>query len=189
MGNTKSTPQPLVKPYRLSLLYSRPVIASRVVELAQAINRDYEATELVLVGILRGAFVFLADLIRCLTVRVIVDFIGISSYGPGSESSQQLTLTKDLQVSIKGKDVLLVEDILDTGLTADFVLRFLRTRRPASLRTCVFIDKSERRVVPVAIDYVGFRLDRGFVVGYGIDFADRHRELPEIYRVEFEEEK
>lgn len=176
---------PPVRPHRLRLLYSRSEIADRIAELAQAIDRDYGASELVIVGILRGTFVFLADLVRQLTVPVVIDFVGTSSYGPLSESSQRISVTKDLQVAIEGKQVLVVEDIVDTGLTVDFVVKFLRGRGPASVRTCVLIDKRERRAIPVVADYVGFRTDQGFIVGYGIDFADRYRQLPEIYRLEF----
>lgn len=174
---------------RLTLLYSREEVAGRVEELAEEISRDYAGRELVIVGILKGTFVFLADLIRCLKVPVVVDFVGLSSYGLGSESSQQVALTKDLQVSIEGEDVLVVEDILDTGLTVDFVMKFLRERRPASLKLCALIDKRERRIVPVAVDYVGFELDKGFVVGYGIDYAERYRHLPDIHRIELENEQ
>ncbi len=170
---------------RLVPLYSRSEIAERVEGLAEAISCDYANKELVMVGILKGAFVFLADLIRCLKVPSVVDFVGLSSYGLGNQPSQQIILTKGLQVSVEGKDVLIVEDILDTGLSVDFVQKYLRERRAGSLRLCALIDKTERRIVPVAVDYVGFKLDKGFVVGYGIDYAERYRYLPDIHRVEF----
>lgn len=170
---------------KLTLLYSRAEILERVAEIAENINRDYRDKSLLIVGILRGTFIFLADLIRQLKVEAEVDFIGISTYGLGRRSSQQITLTKDLQVPVSGKDVLIVEDILDTGLTVDFVLKFLHQRQPASLKVCVLIDKKERRVLDVPVEYVGFDLDRGFVVGYGIDFAERYRWLSEIYRLDF----
>ncbi|MBI2359746.1 MAG: hypoxanthine phosphoribosyltransferase [Deltaproteobacteria bacterium] len=169
---------------KLTLLYSRQAIAERVRALAEAINSDYADKELVLVGILRGTFVFLADLIRLIKVPVTVDFIGVSSYGLGTESSQQIALTKDVQIPVTGKHVLVVEDILDTGLTVDFVLRSLRQRQPASLRVCALIDKKERRLIDVPVDYVGFDLKSGFVAGYGIDCAERYRSLPDIYLVE-----
>ena len=170
---------------RLISLYSRREIAERVAGLAEAISCDYANKELVMVGILKGAFVFMADLIRCLKVPSVVDFVGLSSYGLGNQPSQQIVLTKDLQVSVEGKDVLIVEDILDTGLSVDFVQKYLRERRAGSLRLCALIDKTERRIVPLAVDYVGFKLDKGFVVGYGIDYAERYRHLPDIHRVEF----
>lgn len=169
---------------KLTLLYSRAEITDRVGELAREINRDYPHRELVVIGILKGVFVFLADLIRDLAMPVVVDFVGLSSYGLGSESSHQISMTKDLQVSIGGKDVLVVEDILDTGLSVEFVLRMVREQKPASVRLCVLIDKEERRMVPVTAEYVGFKLARGFIVGYGIDYAERYRHLPEIYRLE-----
>lgn len=173
---------------KLVLLYTREEIAERVRELAKAISRDYQDKELILVGILKGAFVFLADLIRHLTVPVTVDFIGLSSYGLGSKSSGEVVLTKDLQIPIEGRDVLVVEDILDTGLTTDLILKQLQERKLASLKLCTLIDKRERRRVPVAVDYVGFELDKGFVVGYGIDYAEQHRHLPDIYVVNLPEE-
>lgn len=168
---------------RLSLLYSKTQLAGRVDQLADMINRDYQGKELVVVGILKGTFVFLADLVRCLKLPIIVDFVGTSSYGLGSQPSHQITLTKDIQVSVQGKHVLIVEDILDTGLTANFVLNLLKQREPASLRLCALIDKKERRIVPVTADYVGFELEEGFVVGYGIDYAERYRHLPNVYRL------
>lgn len=173
-----------VAPERLVLLYPKEEIAERVRELAKAISRDYYGRELVLVGILKGAFVFMADLVRHLMIPVMVDFIGLSSYGSRRESSGEVILTKDLQIPIEGKDVLVVEDILDTGLTTDRVLKRLQERRPASLKLCALIDKKERRRIPVAVDYVGFELDKGFVVGYGIDYGEQYRYLPDIYRLE-----
>ncbi len=127
----------------------------------------------------------MADLIRSLRVPCVVDFVGLSSYGLGSESSRRITLTKDLQTPIEGKDVLLVEDILDTGLSVDFVLKYCQERRARSLRLRALIEKTDRRIVPVTIDYVGFKLRKGFVVGYGIDYAERYRQLSDIHRVEF----
>lgn len=171
---------------RLIPLYSRREIANRVEGLAEAISYDYANKELVMVGILKGAFVFLADLIRCLRIPTVVDFVGLSSYGLGNQSSRQIVMTRDLQLPVEGKDVLVVEDILDTGLSVDFVLSYFRKRRPGSLRLCALIDKTERRTIPLTVDYVGFKLDKGFVVGYGIDYAERYRHLPDIHRVEFD---
>ncbi len=169
---------------RLVLLYSRDEIARRVQELAAAINADYAGRELVLVGILRGAFVFLADLIRNLSIPVTVDFIGAASYGCRTETSGEVTITKDLQVPITGRDVLLVEDIEDTGITLQSIRDVLRVRDPRSIRLCALIDKKERRLADVKVDYVGFEVSRGFIVGYGIDYAEQYRWLPEIYRLE-----
>ena len=168
------------------LLYSKTDIADRVGELARDISRDYSDKELVVIGILKGAFVFLADLVRSLTVPVTIDFLGLSSYGLGSQSSRRMTVTKDFQIPIRGKHVLVVEDILDSGLSVEFALKMIREREPASLRLCALVDKRELRIVPVAADYVGFGLDRGFVVGYGMDYAECYRHMPEIYRLDFE---
>lgn len=169
---------------RLKLLYTREEIAGRVRALASAIDRDYAGADLVLVGILKGAFVFLADLIRELKVPPTVDFIGLSSYGQGTAPSGHVRLTKDLGLDIRGRDVLVVEDILDTGETLARLLETLRARGPRTLRTCLLIDKRYRRRVPVPVDYCGFVLDEGFVVGYGIDYAERYRHLPAIHVVE-----
>ena len=169
---------------RLVLLFTREEIARRVQELAATINAEYAGRDLVLVGILRGAFVFLADLIRHLTIPVAVDFIGAASYGSRSETSGQVRITKDLQIPTRGRDVLLVEDIEDTGITLRAILDHLAQQQPCSLKVCTLIDKTERRLVDVKVDYVGFAIPRGFIVGYGIDYAERFRHLPDIYRIE-----
>ncbi len=169
---------------RLILLYSRDDIARRVRELAAVISADYADKDLVLVGILRGAFVFLADLVRHLTIPAAVDFIGAASYGSGSQTSGQIRITKELQIPIAGRDVLLVEDIEDTGITLQGILERVRRQNPRSLKVCTLVDKKERRLVDVKVDYVGFEIPRGFIVGYGIDYAERYRYLPEIYRIE-----
>ncbi|MFQ5847919.1 MAG: hypoxanthine phosphoribosyltransferase [Candidatus Methylomirabilales bacterium] len=169
---------------QLVLLYSRDTIARRVQELAAAISADYAGRDVVLIGILRGAFVFLADLIRHLTIPVAVDFIGALSYGCRAETKGQVTITKDLQIPVTGRDVLLVEDIEDTGITLQSILDAVRARGPRSVRVCTLIDKQERRRADVQVDYVGFAVSRGFIVGYGIDYAEQYRHLPDIYRIE-----
>lgn len=169
---------------RLVPLFSRAEIARRVREIAAVLSADYADKDLVLVGILRGAFVFLADLIRHLTIPVTIDFIGAFSYGCRAETSGQVTLTKDLQVPIAGRDVLLVEDIEDTGATLQAILDVVKKRNPRSVKVCTLIDKKERRLTDVKVDYVGFEVPRGFIVGYGIDFAEQYRHLPDIYRLE-----
>lgn len=169
---------------RLVLLYSRDEIARRVRELARIISAEYADKDLVLIGILRGAFMFLADLIRHLTIPAAVDFIGAASYGYHSESSGQIQITKDLQIPIEGRDALLVEDIEDTGITLQRILELLKGRKPRSLKVCALIDKKERRLADVKVDYVGFEIPQGFIVGYGIDYAERYRHLPDIYRIE-----
>ncbi len=174
---------------RLVLLYSRDEIARRVQELAEAISADYAEKDLVLVGILRGAFVFMADLIRQLTVPAAVDFIGAASYGSRAETSGQVTITKDLQLPIVGRDVLLVEDIEDTGITLQAIRSALEGRGARSVRVCTLIDKRERRLADVPLEYVGFVVPRGFIVGYGIDYAEQYRYLPDIYRIEGVEDR
>lgn len=174
---------------RLVLLFSREEIARRVRKMAAAISADYAGRDLVLVGILRGAFVFLADLVRSLSIPAEVDFIGAASYGSGTQTSRQVSFTKDLQIPIAGRDVLLVEDIEDTGLTLQAIVDKLTKQGPRSIKVCTLIDKRERRLVEVQVDYVGFEIAQGFIVGYGIDYAERYRYLPDIYRIEGLEEQ
>jgi hypoxanthine phosphoribosyltransferase len=171
---------------RLVFLYSRDQIEDRVRALAQAIRRDYLGRELVVVGVLKGAFVFMADFIRALHLPLTLDFVGLSSYGLRAESSGAPVVTKPLGVPIEGRDVLVVEDILDTGLSLKALLDYLRAQSPKSVRVCVLIDKRERRAEAVRVDYAGFVLTEGFVAGYGIDYAEKYRYLPEIYRVEID---
>jgi hypoxanthine phosphoribosyltransferase len=169
---------------RLVLLYSRDQIARRVSELAAVISTDYAGADLVLVGILRGSFVFLADLIRQLTVPVVVDFVGAASYGSRTQTSGQVTFTRELQVPVSGRDLLLVEDIEDTGVTLQAIQRKLKELGPRSVKVCILIDKRERRQIDMPLDYVGFEINKGFIVGYGIDYAEQYRYLPDIYRLE-----
>lgn len=169
---------------RLVLLYPRDQIAQRVRELAARISADYTGSDLVLIGILRGAFVFLADLIRQLTIPVKVDFIGAASYGSQTQTSGQVAITKELQVPVAGRELLLVEDIEDTGVTLQAIQNKLKELGPRSIKVCTLIDKRERRLVNVPVDYVGFTIAKGFIVGYGIDYAEQYRYLPDIYRIE-----
>ena len=166
------------------VLYSRQEIENRVRELAKTISSDYQGRELVIVGVLKGAFIFMADLIRFLEVPCKVDFVRAASYGSGSVSSGEVVMTKDLELDIAGKDVLLVEDIIDTGTTLHFLAARLNKRNPNSLRVCAFIDKKLRRLVDFEADYVGFSLDDGFLIGYGLDFNEMGRFLPDIYIAE-----
>jgi hypoxanthine phosphoribosyltransferase len=155
-------------------------LAARVAELGQAIARDYGDRTPILVGVLKGAVVFLADLMRAIDAPVECDFIAVSSYGASTRSSGIVELTKDLSVPIEGRDVVIVEDIVDTGRTLDYLRRNLETRRPRSLRVCALLDKAARREVPVEIHYVGFTIPDAFVVGYGLDFAGRYRNLAHV---------
>jgi len=163
------------------VLIDAETIQRRVDALAAQIDEDYaDVDELLLVGILKGAFIFLADLTRRLRVPHIVDFMALSAYGMGAEISGAVRIIMDLRQPIIGKHVLIVEDIVDTGLTLHYLYQTLKSRQPASLRSCVLLSKSDRRKVPVEIDYLGFEIPNVWVVGYGLDYADRHRTLPYI---------
>ncbi len=162
------------------ILFPKGVIEGRVRELAGQISRDYAGRELLIVGVLNGAFIFMADLIRSLEIPCRVDFVRLASYGCGSVSSGAVRITKDLETPLAGKDVLIVEDIVDTGLTLSRLVELLRERRPATLRVCAFLDKAERRLVPFRADYVGFPIPDRFVVGYGLDYDEKFRFLPDV---------
>jgi hypoxanthine phosphoribosyltransferase len=166
------------------VLYSREEIGDKVSKLAGAISEDYRGKEVVLIGVLKGAFIFMADLIRCLKIPCVVDFIRVASYGSGSVSSGQVVIRKDIETDIEGKDVLIVEDIIDTGITLRFLVEKLKERKPRSLKVCAFLDKRARRKVEFEADYVGFTMEDGFVVGYGLDFNEMSRFHPEVYVVE-----
>jgi len=159
-------------------------IETLVGKIAQNISDDFEGCELVLVGILKGSFVFLADLIRHLTIPIQIDFISAASYEFGTRSSGNIRLTKALDMDIKGKNVLVVEDIVDTGLTIDYCMDYLRSFQPKTLKLCVMVDKTERRERKITIDYTCYKADGGFLVGYGLDYNQRYRELAELYRLE-----
>jgi hypoxanthine phosphoribosyltransferase len=173
----------MIRSYRKERLLSSREIQKRVGELARTLSRDYRGRELVLVGVLNGAFIFLADLVKRMTIPVQIDFVRLSSYGSGSESRGQITVSKPTELPLAGKAVLIVEDIIDTGLTLDFLRRSLQEQNPESIRICALVDKSERRKLPVVIDYVGFVVPSGFIVGYGLDFNEQYRQLPAIYRL------
>lgn len=158
-------------------LYSRDVIAARVAELPRQISADYAGKQPLLVGVLKGAWVFMADLVRQLTIPVRCDFVMLSSYGLASESSGSVKLLLDVTQPARGADILIIEDIVDTGTASAWLIEHLRRKDPASLRLCSLLDKPARRQTPVAIDYVGFTIGDHFVVGYGIDHAERYREL------------
>ncbi|MDG4475228.1 hypoxanthine phosphoribosyltransferase [Thiovibrio frasassiensis] len=158
-------------------------IARRVKELGRAISRDYSGRKLVMVGILNGAFIFLADLVREIELPIEIDFIRVSSYGSSTCSSGTIQCTKDTELELEGKDVLLVEDIVDTGKTIACLRQLLVDRKAASVGICALIDKRERRAVEVAVDYAGFTVAEGFLVGYGLDHAEQHRQYPAIYKI------
>jgi len=162
------------------ILISREAIEKRVREIADAVSRDYQGRELVVIGVLKGAFIFMADLVRALQVPCVVDFVRLASYGSGSQTAGKVVLTKDLETSIRDKDILIVEDIVDTGLTLSHLVNWLKERNPRSLRVCALLDKRARRKVPFEADYVGFAIEDRFVVGYGLDFDERSRFLPDV---------
>ncbi len=173
----KSEPQP-------KILFSRKEIAATVKRLAAEINRDYRGKNPLLIGILKGSFMFMADLVRLLDFPLAVDFIRLSSYGSGRESSGKIKVVPGLSTPVKGRDVLVIEDIVDTGLTVAFLLDYLRKKRPSSLKLCALADKPSRRQIPVTIDYLGFTVPDKFIVGYGIDWDEKFRYLPDICFVE-----
>ena len=169
---------------KLVLLYSKDEIAQKTAKLADQISEDYGEREVVLICILKGAFIFMSDLVRNLTIPIRIDFLRVASYGSQSQSSGKLAVTKDIELSIEGKDIIIVEDILDSGLTLSYLIDKLSAKKPRSIKLCVLIDKTERREAKVSPDYVGFRLEKGFIVGYGLDFNEQYRHLPDIYRIE-----
>ena len=166
---------------RRKILFDKKEIERAVSNLAAMINRDYKNKKILVVGILKGAFVFMSDLIRRLDLDVSVDFVALRSYGSGTTSSGEVEVIKDLDDSIEGKDVLIVEDIVDTGITLRYFRDQLLLRSPKSLKICTLVDKKARREVEIDVDYVGLEMEDGFVVGYGLDCDERYRNLPEIW--------
>ena len=162
------------------ILVQRDELAHRVETLAAEISRDYEGRRLLLIGVLKGAMFFLSDLMRRLEVECEVDFMAVASYGSSTSSSGVVRILKDLDASIEGRDVLIVEDIVDSGLTLSYLLRTLRAREPASLEVCALLTKPERRQVDLPIRYVGFEIPNRFVIGYGLDHLERFRNLPYV---------
>jgi hypoxanthine phosphoribosyltransferase len=162
------------------VLLSQETIGRRVEELGRQISADYAGRELVVIGVLTGSVLFLADVIRHISVPMELDFVAMSSYGAETKSSGEVRITKDLGHPIHGKHVLVAEDIVDTGLTLRYLLETIHARQPASVSTCVLLDKPSRRQVDVRVDYTGFEIEDRFVVGYGLDYAGRYRNLPYI---------
>jgi hypoxanthine phosphoribosyltransferase len=166
---------------QLKILISRDEIAKAVARLAREIKRDYQGKQPLLIGVLKGSFMFMADLIRRLDLPLEVEFIKLSSYGSARESSGKVKVVQGLKTHIKGRDVLVVEDIVDTGITTSFLLDYLKKKSPASLKLCALTDKPSRHKVPVSIGYLGFTVPNKFIVGYGLDCDERFRNLPDIY--------
>ncbi len=174
------------RPYAIDQMISAKSIAAKIEDLSTKIAEDFEDTDkLVVVGLLRGSFVFIADLVRELDLPVEVDFLEASSYGDAMESSREVRIFKDLRGTIEGRDVLIVEDIIDTGHTLHHVVEFLQSKHPARLKSIALLDKPARREVDYKPDYIGFEIPDEFVVGYGIDYAQRNRNLPFIGKVRF----
>jgi hypoxanthine phosphoribosyltransferase len=169
--------------YEKRVVFTAEEIARQVQLLASRISEDYEGKEVVLIGVLKGAFIFLADLVRQLTIPVQLDFVRLASYGTGTESSGKIRITTDVELDLRGRDVLIVEDIIDSGLTTAFLKKHLVNKKPRSVKICALLDKRERRAVPIALEYVGLQLEKGFVVGYGLDCNEDNRQLPGIYEL------
>jgi len=162
------------------VLIGRETLQRRISELGEEISADYTGRDLLLVGVLKGAVFFMADLMRGLTIPCEIDFMAISSYGDSTDSSGVVRILKDLDINIEGRDVLVVEDIIDSGLTLSYLMRNLEAREPASLEICALLTKPERREIEVPVRYVGFEIPNRFVIGYGLDFAERYRNLPYV---------
>ena len=162
------------------ILFTEEQLCQRVQELADQINRDYAGKEIMLISVLRGSFVFMADLCRRITLPCKVDFMAVSSYGKGTKSTGQVQITKDLSEDISGRHIVVVEDILDSGNILSYLLKILENRHPASIRLATLLDKPERRTKPVQVSYSGFTIPDAFVVGYGLDYAEHYRNLPYI---------
>ncbi len=171
---------------KLRVLIDREEISKTVARLAFEINRDYRGKEPLLIGLLKGSFVFMADLIRHLDLPVEIDFVTVSSYGSAKETSGKVKMVQGLRTPIRGRDVLVVEDIVDTGLSMSFLLAYLGKKKPASLKLCALTHKPSRCRVPVSIDYLGLTVPDEFIVGYGLDFNERFRHLPDICVLESE---
>jgi hypoxanthine phosphoribosyltransferase len=173
----------------MRVLITAEQLRQRVAELAARIDTDFKDETPVLIGLLKGSFVFLADLCRAMTVPHLVDFMAIGAYGGGTTPSGAVRLLKDLSVNITGRSVLVVEDIIDSGLTLAYIRRLLMARQPRRLAIVTLLDKKERRLTDLPIEYVGFEIGEGFVVGYGLDLAERYRHLPDINELELSDEE
>ena len=162
------------------VLIDEDALAGRITELAEEVSNDYAGRDLLLIGVLKGAVFFMADLMRQISVPCEVDFMAISSYGGSTDSSGVVRILKDLDINIRDRDVLVVEDIIDSGLTLQYLMRNLRSREPSSLEVCALLTKPERREIEVPVRYVGFEIPNRFVVGYGLDHGERYRNLPYV---------
>ena len=162
------------------ILFTEEELKTRVKELGAQITKDYQGKNLVVASVLRGSYIFMADLTRAIDLPISVDFMAVSSYGSGTVSSGQVEIKKDLSDSIEGKDLLIVEDILDSGNTLYYLMDVLRVRKPASIKICTLMDKPDRRTQPITAEYIGFTIPDAFVVGYGLDYDEKYRNLPYV---------
>ena len=162
------------------ILYTEETLAEVVKQLGARISEDYQDKNLLIVGILKGSLVFMADLMRRITIPCDIDFLAVSSYGSGVKSSGEVRVLKDLESKLEGKDLLLIEDILDSGTTLSYIKRMLSTRNPSSVRICTLLDKPEGRKTDIKADYIGLTVPNAFIVGYGLDYAQKYRNLPYI---------
>lgn len=167
----------------LDILITKENIKKRVRKLGEKISADYSGREILAIGILKGGWVFMADLVREIEIPVMCDFIGVSSYGDGAVSSERVKLISDIRIPVNGKDVLLIDDIIDTGFSIKFVKDYIESKNPAGIKVCVLLDKPSRRKEDIHVDYTGFTIPDRFVVGYGLDYAEKYRNLPYIAAV------
>lgn len=171
----------MLKENSYEILITEKEIRAKVKELGKKISKDYQGKELIIIGVLKGAVIFLSDLLRALKVSCELDFIGISSYGDDTKSSGVVRITKDLEESIESKHILIVEDIVDTGLTLQYLIKNLQSRKVASLKVCALLDKPSKHKVDVKIDYLGFTIPDKFIMGYGLDYQEKYRNIPYIF--------
>lgn len=169
---------------KISVLINEQDVNAKIKEIAEQISKDYEGKEITLICILKGSVFFVCELAKRITVPVTLDFMSVSSYGPGTESSGRVKIVKDLDESIEGRDILIVEDIIDSGRTLSHLMTLLSARKPNSIKLCTLLDKPDRRVVPVDVDYTCFEIPDEFVVGYGLDYDQKYRNLPYVGVVE-----
>lgn len=175
--------------YRIDTLILKEDVEKRILELAKQIEKDYRDRDLLCVGLLKGSVIFLSDLVKNIDLPLLIDFMNVSSYGNETTSSGNVKILKDTDLDVKGKSVLIVEDIIDTGITLEYVISFLKAKGVADVKTCTLLSKPERRKIDVPVDYIGFEIPDKFVIGYGLDYAQKYRNLPYIGAVIFEEEK
>ncbi len=164
---------------------SEKEIKVKVIEVAKKITKDYKDKELVVIGVLKGSFIFLSDLVRNISQPLQIDFVSVSSYGNSDKSSGNVLLLKEISIDVKNRDLLIVEDIVDTGLTLNFLVEYFQKFKPRSIKICTFINKLERRLVDIPVDYICHSVYEGFFVGYGLDYAEKYRNLPQIYHLKF----